>query len=146
MFKNVVMVCTGNICRSPYAEFALRNKLPNLAVSSAGLSAMVDEGADVTGIVVAKARGVDLRPHVARQLRSATVAGADLLLVMDDGHLEQLLKRYPEARGKTFKLGKWLGDKNIVDPYKRPADYFKLVFDEIDKAVDSWLPHLRDIH
>lgn len=107
---------------------------------------MVDEGADLTGVMVAKARGVDLQPHVARQLRSAAVAGADLLLVMDDGHLEHLLKRYPEARGKTFKLGKWLGEKNIVDPYKRPADYFELVFDEIDKAVDSWLPHLGSKH
>ena len=107
---------------------------------------MVDDGADATGVMVANARGVDLSPHVARQLRSSTVSSANLILVMDDGHLEQLLKRYPEARGKTFKLGKWLGEKNIVDPYRRPADYFELVFDEIDKAVDSWLPHLGNTH
>ena len=142
MFKNVVMVCTGNICRSPYAEYALRAKAPSLSVSSAGLAALVDQPADETGFSVSKQRGVDMTGHVARQLRSEIVAGADLLLVMDDGHLTRLLKKYPEARGKTFKLGKWLGDKNIVDPYKRPADFFELVFTEIDKAIDSWLPHL----
>lgn len=146
MFKNIVTVCTGNICRSPYAEYAFRRRLPSLEIHSAGLSALIDKGADTTGISVASTRGIDLSRHVAKQLRSATVAGADLLLVMDDSHLEQLLRRYPEARGKTFKLGKWLDDKNIVDPYKRPANYFELVFDEIDKAIDSWLPHLDNTH
>lgn len=142
MFKNVVMVCTGNICRSPYAEYALKGKAPSLSVSSAGLTAMVDQSADETGLAVAQQRSVDMTGHVARQLRSEMVAGADLLLVMDDDHLARLLKKYPEARGKTFKLGKWLGDKNIVDPYKRPADFFELVFTEIDNAIDRWLPHL----
>ena len=142
MFNNVVMVCTGNICRSPYAEYALKAKAPSLTVGSAGLAAMVDQPADETGFSVSKQRNVDMTGHIARQLRSETVAGADLLLVMDDGHLSSVLKRYPEARGKTFKLGKWRGDKNIVDPYKRPADYFELVFTEIDEAINSWLPHL----
>lgn len=142
MFRNVVMVCTGNICRSPYAEHVLKAKAPTLAVSSAGLVAMVGHSADETGLRVSKGRNIDIADHVARQLRSEMVTGADLVLVMDDGHLRQLLKKHPDARGKTFKLGKWLDNKNIADPYKRPADYFELVFDEIDKAVDSWLPHL----
>ena len=93
MFKNIVMVCTGNICRSPYAEYALRAKAPYLAVSSAGLAAMVDQPADGTGFSVSKQRDVDMTGHVARQLRSEIVAGADLLLVMDDGHLSRLLKK-----------------------------------------------------
>ena len=142
MFKNVLMVCTGNICRSPYAEYALAAKAPGVSVSSAGLSALVDEGADTTGVEVARERGVDMTPHVARQLNTAKVAGSDLVLVMDDEHLRRLLKRYPEARGKTFKLGKWLGDKNIVDPYLKPASFFALVYDEIDVAIETWLKHL----
>ena len=142
MFKNVLMVCTGNICRSPYAEYALAAKAPEVKVSSAGLSALVDEGADTTGLQIARERGVDMMPHVARQLNTAKVAGSDLVLVMDDDHLRRLLKRYPEARGKTFKLGKWLGDKNIVDPYLKPASFFALVYDEIDAAIETWLKHL----
>ena len=142
MFKNVLMVCTGNICRSPYAEYALAAKAPGVNVSSAGLSALVDERADTTGLGVARERGVDMTRHVARQLNTAKVAGSDLVLVMDDDHLRRLLKRYPEARGKTFKLGKWLGDKNIVDPYLKPASFFALVYDEIDAAIETWLKHL----
>ena len=142
MFKNVLMVCTGNICRSPYAEYALAARASSITVSSAGLSALVDKGADTTGLGVASERNVDMTPHVARQISTAIMAGADLILVMDDDHLRRLLKRYPEARGKTFKLGKWLGDKNIVDPYLKPAVFFALVYDEIDTAIETWLKYL----
>ena len=137
------MVCTGNICRSPYAEVVLATVAPRLNVSSAGLDAVLGQGADAAGVRVAASRGYSLESHEPRQLRSPIVASSDLILVMDDGHLERLLRRHPEARGKTFKLGKWLGDKNIVDPYLRDDDFFNLVFDEIDRAVQTWLPHLR---
>ena len=142
MFRRVVMVCTGNICRSPYAEAVLADRAPQLTVSSAGLDAVLDQGAEAVGIRVAAARGYALDQHEPRQMRTPIVAGSDLILVMDDGHLEKLIKRYPEARGKAFKLGKWLGDKDIVDPYLRDEDFFALVFDEIDRAVDAWMTHL----
>ena len=101
------------------------------------------QGAEAAGIRVAAARGYALEGHEPQQMCSPLVAGSDLILVMDDGHLERLLRRYPEARGKAFKLGKWLGDKDIVDPYLRDDDFFGLVFDEIDRAVEAWLPHLQ---
>ena len=142
MFRRVVMVCTGNICRSPYAEAVLAARAPHLTVSSAGLDAVLDQGAEAVGIRVAAKRGYELDQHEPRQMRTPIVAGSDLILVMDDGHLEKLIKRYPEARGKAFKLGKWLGDKDIVDPYLRDEDFFGLVFDEIDRAVDAWMTHL----
>lgn len=136
------MICTGNICRSPYAEAALAARAPHLSVSSAGLSAMVDQGADETAMEVSRARGLSLDAHRPRQMSTPIIANADLIMVMDDGHLERLVRRYPEARGKTFKLGKWLGNKDIVDPYLRNAEFFGLVYDEIDNAIESWLPHL----
>ena len=142
MFKNVLVVCTGNICRSPYAEVALEARAPHLIVSSAGLAAMIDQGADETAAAVSRARGLSLEKHQPRQMKSPIMSSADLILVMDDGHLDRLLKRYPDARGKTFKLGKWLGNKDIVDPYLRNETFFELVYDEIDKAIESWLPHL----
>lgn len=74
MFNNVLMVCTGNICRSPYAEYVLAARAPGVGVGSAGLSALVDEGADATGVEVARERGVDMGPHIARQLRTPLVA------------------------------------------------------------------------
>ena len=143
MFNHVLMVCTGNICRSPYAEMVLTKLAPSLTVTSAGLAAMVNQGADKAAIRVGNERGLMLETHTPRQITTAIVAESDLILVMDDGHYEKLLKRYAEARGKTFKLGKWFNNKDIVDPYLRNDDFFKLVYDEIDKAIDSWLPHLN---
>lgn len=143
MFNNVLVLCTGNICRSPYAEAVLQQQVPSANVSSAGLGAMVGDPADETGLSLASNRSVDMSQHVARQVNRQMIAQADLVLVMDDEHMERLLRKYPEARGKSFKLGKWLDNKNIVDPYMKSEDFFGLVLDEIDKSVETWLPHIR---
>jgi protein-tyrosine phosphatase len=143
MFKRVVIVCTGNICRSPYAEVVLARAAPHLIVSSAGLDAVLGHGAEETGIRVSASRGYSLDQHQPQQMRSPIVASSDLILVMDDEHLDTLIRRYPEARGKAFKLGKWLGNKDIVDPYLRGEDFFGLVFDEIERAITAWLVHLQ---
>lgn len=143
MFNNVLVLCTGNICRSPYAEAVLQQQVPSANVSSAGLGAMVGDPADETGLSLAANRSVDMSQHVARQVNRQMIAQADLVLVMDDEHMERLLRKYPDARGKSFKLGKWLDNKNIVDPYMKSEDFFGLVLDEIDKSVETWLPHIR---
>ena len=141
MFRSVLLVCTGNICRSPYAEAAFKKYLASIDVASAGLAALVDHDADSTATSVALTRGIDLSAHRGKQITRALVGQSDLILVMDDDHLKRLHKRYPESRGKSFKLAKLVGDKNIVDPYLKSQSYFELVFDEIDAAVVSWLPH-----
>ena len=104
---------------------------------------MVGDPADETGSTLATARNVDMSAHVARQVNRQMIAQADLVLVMDDEHMERLLRKYPEARGTSFKLGKWRDNKNIVDPYMKSEDFFGLVLDEIDKSVETWLPHIR---
>lgn len=141
MFNNVLVVCTGNICRSPYAEAVIKNRTSGVTVASAGLAALVDHEADATGRLVSSDRGIDLSQHRGKQVTRALVGQSDLILVMDDEHLDRLHKRYPEARGKAFKLAKLVGNKNIVDPYLKSRVFFELVFDEIDSAVATWLPH-----
>lgn len=142
MFQNILVVCTGNICRSPYAQYSLAALVPSASVTSAGLSALVDHGADDLGIKVALQRDIDMRQHRARQVRASIISASDLILTMEDNQLREILKRFPEARGKTFKLGKWQENKNIVDPYQKPETFFKLVFDEIDVAVGAWVKYL----
>ena len=143
MFNKVLVLCTGNICRSPYAETLLQQRVPTATVFSAGLGAMVGDPADATGKQLAARRDVDVSQHIARQVNRQMISQADLVLVMDDEHMERLLRKYPDARGKVFKLGKWRDNKNIVDPYMKSEDFFSLVLDEIDKSVEAWLPHIR---
>jgi len=138
MFDNLLVLCTGNICRSPYVEAKLKAMYPNKSVQSAGTGALVGEGADATGIELAAERGLDLSQHIAQQVDRRLVNTSDVIIVMDDSHLKRLFSKYPEARGKTFKLGKWLNEKNIGDPYQKSKEFFSIVFDEIDKAVESW--------
>ena len=143
MFKSVLVLCTGNICRSPYAEAVLKHRAPGISVDSAGLSAMVDYEADATGQAVARDRGIDMSEHKAKQVTRSLIGQSDLILVMDDEHLSRLHRKYPDSRGKSFKLGKLKGDKNIVDPYLKSQSFFELVFNEIDEAVETWLPHFN---
>ena len=143
MFNHILVVCTGNICRSPYAAAVIKNRASRVTVDSAGLAALVDHEADATGQLVSSQRGIDLSGHRGKQITRALVGQSDLILVMDDEHLGRLHKRYPEARGKSFKLAKLVGNKNIVDPYLKSQGFFDLVFDEIDTAVAAWLPHFK---
>ncbi|MBP6133345.1 MAG: low molecular weight phosphotyrosine protein phosphatase, partial [Thauera sp.] len=72
MFDKILTLCTGNICRSPLAEFLLRDRLAArgraATVASAGIGALVGHPADETTQRVALRHGIDLSPHVARQL------------------------------------------------------------------------------
>ena len=143
MFKSVLVLCTGNICRSPYAEAVLKKRASGIYVDSAGLSAMVNYEADATAQAVARDRGIDMSKHKARQVTRSLIGQSDLILVMDDEHLSRLHRKYPDSRGKSFKLGKLRGDKNIVDPHLKSQSFFELVFNEIDEAVETWLPHFN---
>lgn len=67
-FKKILVVCVGNICRSPIGEALLQQQHPNLTVKSAGLSALVGEGADEKAIQVMDEWNVDIRSHRAQQL------------------------------------------------------------------------------
>lgn len=138
MFETVLVLCSGNICRSPYAAAKLHALFPDKHIDSAGIGALEGHAADATGQHLALQRGLDLSDHVAKQVDRRLVNTSDIIIVMDDSHLKGLFRKYPEARGKTFKLAKWLGDKNIGDPYQKSTEFFGIVFDEIDKAVASW--------
>ena len=68
MFNKILVVCVGNICRSPTAERLLKQLNPALTVSSAGLGALVGKGADPRAISVAQANNLSLENHYARQI------------------------------------------------------------------------------
>ena len=144
MFNTILVVCAGNICRSPTAEYWLKSKLAqsHINVSSAGLTALVGKGAEPTASNIALADNIDMSGHQARQLSPALILENDLILVMEKRHLSDLLRQYPQARGKTFLLGKWLDDTEIPDPYRQSHEAFEHVYQLIDKACTAWQKYL----
>lgn len=143
-FKRILVVCVGNICRSPTAEHLLREALGDCGctVSSAGLGALVGKPIEPTALAVLQRHGHTPQLHEARQLDDALLAEADLVLVMERGHLEEVTRRAPQARGKTFLLGKWRGDAEIPDPYRKDEAAFVRAYELIDDCVKTWVPRI----
>lgn len=138
MFSRILMVCVGNICRSPMAEAVMRHelstKVPGVIVESAGVNALVGKPADPFGIKLMHERGISLEDHRARQFTAELARGFELILVMEQGHVKAVEQIAPASRGRVFRLGKW-GNFEIPDPYRRPRGDFEQALALIDRGV-----------
>lgn len=145
MFKRILVVCVGNICRSPTAEYLLRQRLPQggVEVGSAGLGAMIDYPIESTAAQVLVDHGIDGSEHRARQVTPGLLRESDLILVMEKSHVAAIGRMAPEVSGKVFLLGKWQDDAEISDPFRQERPAFDHVYDLIESSVDAWLPHLQ---
>lgn len=142
MFDSILVVCTGNICRSPIAERILRRLFSNKKIDSAGVAALVDHPADESAIKVAEKHNIKLDGHKGKQFTSKLGREYDLILVMEHYHLEKVSDIAPETRGKTMLLGHWLNQKEIPDPYKKSDEAFESVYALIAQSSKSWLGKL----
>ncbi|WP_233864525.1 low molecular weight protein-tyrosine-phosphatase [Paraburkholderia adhaesiva] len=137
MISRVLVVCEGNICRSPLACALLTRELPDIAFTSAGTHARTGEGADPLIAEIASARGVDLAAHTASQVTGERVRDADLILTMTKAQREQIETAWPFARGKVYRLTEHEG-VDVVDPYRRHRAAFELAFAQIEHGVAHW--------
>ena len=141
---SVLVVCVGNICRSPMAEALLRKELEektNVSVASAGLGALAGHAASEHAIELMAERGLDISGHRARQLTPDLVAESDLILVMESGHRRALHDVEPAARGKIHRLCEWQ-DEDVPDPYRQPREAFESALALIDKGVAGWVERI----
>ena len=140
--QNILVVCVGNVCRSPLGERLLQARAPNLDVTSAGVGALVGKPADPTAVIVAQCNGVSLDGHVARQAKAGLLEQADLVLVMESGHKRAVAHIAPHVLGRVMLLGHWEKDPEIPDPYRRSEEFHQAVFSKIDQATESWAKKL----
>ena len=103
-----------------------------------GLAALHQHPLEATASRVLEEHGHTSQPHQARQLTSAVVSDADLILVMEQWQIEEVLKLAPVARGKVFLLGKWQCNREIKDPYRQGKPAFIQAYVLIEQATDAW--------
>lgn len=137
----MLIVCRGNIIRSAFATGLMNQRLsfPDLAIDSAGVSAIEGTSADPTAVTVARSRRVDLSDHSAQPVDEDLVGGADLIVAMEAEHIRILEERFPEARHKTFLLGCFgrAEDVEIPDPDYQEESQFNSAFDLIEQSLES---------
>ena len=152
--RKVLMVCMGNICRSPTAEGVLRHKLrvaglQNLVVvDSAGTHGYnVGDPPDHRATLHARRRGYDLADLRARQVADADFGDFDLILAMDWDNYALLEEQCPpEHRAKLKRLTEFARRHEspvVPDPYYGGASGFERVLDLIEDACDGLVEHLK---
>lgn len=144
MFKRILIVCMGNICRSPTAEYLFRQRMGSrdMAFGSAGLGALDGSPMDETALQLLGEDGIDGTMHRSRQLTPSTLREADLVLGMEKNHVAAMIQLAPEVRGKVYLLDKWLDGSDIPDPYRQQRAAFEHVHEMITRGVGSWEPYL----
>ncbi|HEX2293425.1 MAG TPA: hypothetical protein VHH55_08930 [Gaiellaceae bacterium] len=118
----VLFVCTGNICRSPFAEAVARRE--GLDAESAGLEAYAGAGPTGDAIAVARELGYDISSHRARPLSAEMVERADVVVGMTAAHVGTL--------GGGSRL---MGEADLDDPIGRGRDTYRRVYAQIEADV-----------
>ncbi|EKD75545.1 MAG: hypothetical protein ACD_44C00104G0002, partial [uncultured bacterium] len=141
-FNNILIVCVGNICRSPMTEAIFKLHLQQaqspIKVSSAGIGALIGHPADpFVNEILREQKGIDCSAHRARQLNKEMLAESELILVMENVHCKKIKRQFPAACGKVHLLGNW-SNFEIPDPYKMPKQFFVDIYHLILQGVEEW--------
>ncbi len=151
----ILIVCTGNICRSAMAHGILARMVEDsgradISVSSAGTMATPGFRVSTGAAETARRRGIDIGAHRAQLLTRELAAGADLVLVMEASHLYETLRVAPEAKGRVFLLTQFAretlpddGDPfDVADPLGGSEQVYEDCFDEIEGHLRRAFPSI----
>lgn len=140
----ILMVCLGNICRSPLAEGVLRSKLPdNFIVDSAGTANYhVGDSPDKRSILVAQKHGIDISQLRGRQFSLQDFKNFDLIYAMDNSNLKDIVnlaKNKSEVEKVKLLMSEAINSKTeiVPDPYYGEMEDFECAYQLIDEACEG---------
>jgi tRNA threonylcarbamoyl adenosine modification protein (Sua5/YciO/YrdC/YwlC family) len=143
----VLVLCSGNTCRSPLAATWLQYLLgpaseSGVKVSSAGLDVTPNEPVSSYMSEIATKNGFDLTDHLPHQVDLESVRNADLVLFVSALHRERIFKLEPSIADKSGYLGQPIGLETIPDPYDGGDQVYNNVADLIERSVLGWVKEL----
>jgi protein-tyrosine-phosphatase len=155
LMRNILLVCTGNTCRSPIAEVLLldilsKTKIPSISegweIKSAGLNTITGLSASENAICAMQKEGLDLSQHRSSALHGGLVEDADLILTMTRAQKQELGARFPYKIEKIFTLAEWAGeaDMDIADPYGQGIEEYQTTIQQIRKLILKWIERQAD--
>jgi len=163
IYKNILFVCTGNTCRSPYAHYQLeslvREKfgdgLEDINISSAGIYAFPGVSPPPNAIRAGKEMGVDISLHKSRAIHISMLESSDIVFCMTSRQKSHLISKYPWFEDKIFSLREYASGKekealcdseeidyDIPDPIGQGIEVYRSVYAEIresiEKVINRW--------
>ncbi len=144
----VLIVCTGNTCRSPMAEGILKAMIlpqDNIEVISGGVFAYEGESASENAVLALKEKGIDISAHAAKNINEDVVLDADLILTMTNAHKQTIIDIFGEsAAKKTYTICEYVcDDGDITDPYGADIEIYKMCADRLQSVIGKVYKRMR---
>ncbi|MGV1015858.1 MAG: hypothetical protein ACOYBW_00615 [Fluviibacter phosphoraccumulans] len=140
----ILVICTANICRSPMAEYLLKEALRGQAVhiASAGIHGQPGIPADPIVSKMLAEQGINaIEQHQSQAVVTNMIDQFDLYLCMEQHHLDELQIIMPSVTGRAYLFGHWTGQE-IADPHQLPEAHYLVAHAQIIEATRAWVSHL----
>jgi protein-tyrosine-phosphatase len=150
--KKIMFVCTGNICRSPMAQYYMQKRVFDLKkeneyyIISAGTNAQNGQRATINAVEAMKKYNINMENHRATNIMDSEVLSCDLIFTLTKNHKDILIRMFPELIGKVYTLIEYISPDqeyiDIDDPWGYDINVYTECARQIVNSVDKLLEKL----